>query len=80
MSGTVTSTLATLVQVMGEEALPIKNPHKNVNQYTTEWHRARHRQWGAAETAVRHPFMHDLMIAKVGGPVTLVTPREGNWL
>jgi len=75
-SGTAYTMLATLVQVMGEEKAfaYFKNLHKNVNQYTKSGI-APSQAVGRGETAVGISFMHDLMIAKVGGfPVTLVTP------
>ena len=78
-SGTAYTMLATLVQVMGEEKAfaYFKNLHKNVNQYTKSGI-APSQAVGRGETAVGISFMHDLMIAKVGGfPVTLVTPCEG---
>ena len=43
-----------------------KNLHKNVNQYTKSGI-APSQAVGRGETAVGISFMHDLMIAKVGG-------------
>ncbi|MBL8310034.1 MAG: ABC transporter substrate-binding protein [Burkholderiales bacterium] len=78
-SGTAYTMLATLVQLMGEEKAfaYFKSLHKNVNQYTKSGV-APSQAVGRGETLVGISFMHDLMIAKVGGlPVTIVTPCEG---
>lgn len=78
-SGTAYTMLATLVQLMGEEKAFtfMKAMHKNVNQYTKSGV-APSQAVGRGETLIGVSFMHDLMIAKVGGfPVTIVTPCEG---
>lgn len=78
-SGTAYTMLATLVQLMGEEKAftYFKGLHKNVNQYTKSGV-APSQAVGRGETLIGISFMHDLMIAKVGGlPVTIVTPCEG---
>ena len=78
-SGTVYTTLATLVQIMGEKAAfdYLKALHKNINQYTKSGS-APVKAAGRGETVVGIVFMHDAVaVAAAGFPVKAVAPCEG---
>ena len=78
-SGTAYTTLATLVQLMGEdEAFKyLKALHKNINQYTKSGS-APIKAAGRGETTVGIVFMHDAVAqAAAGFPVKPVAPCEG---
>jgi iron(III) transport system substrate-binding protein len=78
-SGTSYTTLATLVQLFGEEEAfdLLKAMHKNVNQYTKSGS-APIKAAAVGETTIGITFMHD-MIAQIkqGANVTVVSPCEG---
>ncbi|PKR58388.1 ABC transporter substrate-binding protein [Thalassospira lohafexi] len=78
-SGTSYTTLATLVQLFGEEEAFdfLKEMHKNVNQYTKSGS-APIKAAAVGETTIGITFMHD-MIAQIkqGADLTVVSPCEG---
>ena len=78
-SGTSYTTLATLVQLFGEEEAFafLKEMHKNVNQYTKSGS-APIKAAAVGETTIGITFMHD-MIAQIkqGANLTVVSPCEG---
>ncbi|HEX6143838.1 MAG TPA: ABC transporter substrate-binding protein [Geminicoccaceae bacterium] len=78
-SGTAYTTLATLVQLFGEdEAFELmKEMHKNVNQYTKSGS-APIKAAARGETTIGITFMHDMVTQVVEGfPVEIVSPCEG---
>jgi iron(III) transport system substrate-binding protein len=78
-SGTAYTTVATLVQLMGEEPAVayLKALHKNVNQYTRSGP-APARNTARGETTVGVMFLHDAVAEAVEGfPVKTVAPCEG---
>jgi len=78
-SGTAYTTLATLVQIFGEdEAFELlKAIHKNVNQYTKSGS-APIKAASQGETMIGITFMHDMVTEKVQGfPIEIVSPCEG---
>jgi iron(III) transport system substrate-binding protein len=78
-SGTAYTLLATMIQLMGEEAGfdYLKKLHRNVNQYTKSG-AAPAKATSLGETLVGITFMHDLVTMVVeGGPVKVVAPCEG---
>ena len=78
-SGTAYTTLATLVQLMGEDDAfkYLKALHKNINQYTKSGS-APIKAAGRGETTIGIVFMHDAVAkAAAGFPVKPVAPCEG---
>lgn len=78
-SGTSYTMLATLVQLMGEDAAfdYLKQLHANISQYTKSGS-APIRAAATGETAIGIVFMHDAVQAAVtGGPIVTVAPCEG---
>ncbi len=78
-SGTSYTTLATLVQIFGEDdAFDFyKKMHKNINQYTKSGS-APIKATARGETAIGITFMHDMVTQKVNGfPIEIVSPCEG---
>jgi iron(III) transport system substrate-binding protein len=78
-SGTAYTLLATMVQLMGEEAgfAYLRKLHRNVNQYTKSG-AAPAKATGLGETLVGIVFMHDLVTMSVEGmPIKVVAPCEG---
>ncbi len=78
-SGTAWTTLATLVQLMGEDKAfeYLKGLNQNIDQYTTAG-AAPAQATGRGETMVGIAFQHDLIdAAKVFGKVKVVSPCEG---
>jgi len=78
-SGTAYTMLATIVQLMGEDAAFawLKGLHKNVNHYTRSG-AAPGRAAATGETLVGIIFLHDGVTQKVtGAPIELVAPCEG---
>ena len=78
-SGTAYTMLATIVQVMGEDAAftLLKGLHRNVNQYTRSG-AAPGRATATGETMIGIIFLHDGVTQKVtGAPIELVAPCEG---
>jgi iron(III) transport system substrate-binding protein len=78
-SGTAYTTLATLVQIFGEdEAFELlKAMHANVNQYTKSGS-APIKAASQGETMIGITFMHDMVTEKVQGfPIEIVSPCEG---
>ena len=78
-SGTAYTMLATMVQLMGEDAGfdYLKALHKNINQYTKSGS-APIKAAGLGETTVGIVFMHDAVaVAAAGFPVATVAPCEG---
>ncbi|HSR71856.1 MAG TPA: ABC transporter substrate-binding protein [Kiloniellales bacterium] len=78
-SGTAYTTLATLVQLFGEdEAFEfMKAMHKNVNQYTKSGS-APIKAAARGETTIGITFMHDMVTQVVSGfPIKIVSPCEG---
>ena len=78
-SGTAYTTLATLVQLMGEKDAftYLKALHRNVNQYTKSGS-APVKAAGAGETLIGIVFMHDAVaVADAGRPIKTVAPCEG---
>jgi iron(III) transport system substrate-binding protein len=78
-SGTAYTTLATLVQIFGEDAAfdLLKAMHKNVNQYTKSGS-APIKAAALGETTIGITFMHDMVTEKVQGfPIEIVSPCEG---
>lgn len=78
-SGTAYTTLATMVQLFGEDGGfdYMKALHKNINQYTKSGS-APIKAAGLGETAIGIVFMHDAVSQAVAGfPVVVVAPCEG---
>ena len=78
-SGTSYTTLATLVQLLGEEAgfSFLKNMHKNINQYTKSGS-APIKSAARGENAIGIVFIHDAVTQSVKGmPIKAVAPCEG---
>lgn len=78
-SGTSYTTLATLVQIFGEEEAfdLLKAMHANVNQYTKSGS-APIKATARGETTIGITFMHDMVTQVVNGfPVEIVAPCEG---
>ncbi|MCG6884862.1 MAG: ABC transporter substrate-binding protein [Silicimonas sp.] len=78
-SGTAYTTLATMVQLFGEDEgfEFMKGLHKNINQYTKSGS-APIRAAGLGETTIGIVFMHDAVAQTVAGfPVKAVAPCEG---
>lgn len=78
-SGTAYTTLATIVQLFGEEGgfEFMKGLHANINQYTKSGS-APIKAAGRGETTVGIVFMHDAVKQAVSGfPITVVAPCEG---
>ena len=78
-SGTAYTTLATMVQLFGEDEgfEFMKSLHKNINQYTKSGS-APIKAAARGETTVGIVFMHDAVAQAVSGfPVTVVAPCEG---
>lgn len=78
-SGTAYTTLATIVQLFGEDEgfEFMKGLHKNVNQYTKSGS-APIKAAGLGETTIGIVFMHDAVKqAAAGFPVKVVAPCEG---
>jgi len=78
-SGTAYTMLATIVQLMGEDAgfEYMKALHKNINQYTKSGS-APIKAAGLGETTIGIVFMHDSVAQSAAGfPVVTVAPCEG---
>jgi iron(III) transport system substrate-binding protein len=78
-SGTAYTTLATIVQLFGEDKGFdwLKGLHKNVNQYTKSGS-APIKAAARGETTLAITFMHDMVTQVVSGfPVKIVAPCEG---
>ena len=78
-SGTSYTTLATLVQIFGEEDAfdLLKAMHANINQYTKSGS-APIKATARGETTIGITFMHDMVTQVVNGfPVEIVAPCEG---
>lgn len=78
-SGTAYTTLATIVQVFGEEAgfEFMKGLHKNINQYTKSGS-APIKASARGETTLAIVFQHDMVTQAVKGfPIKIVSPCEG---
>jgi iron(III) transport system substrate-binding protein len=78
-SGTSYTTLATLVQIFGEDKAfeLMKAMHKNVNQYTKSGS-APIKAAARGETTIGITFMHDMVTQVVNGfPIEIVAPCEG---
>ncbi|EDP65014.1 iron ABC transporter iron-binding protein, putative [alpha proteobacterium BAL199] len=78
-SGTAYTTLATIIQIMGEEKGfdYMKALHKNINQYTKSGS-APIKAAARGETTVGIVFLHDAVTQVVSGfPVVVVAPCEG---
>ncbi|MBA3911482.1 MAG: iron ABC transporter substrate-binding protein, partial [Rhodobacter sp.] len=78
-SGTAYTTLATMVQLFGEEGGfdYMKRLHANINQYTKSGS-APIKAAGQGETLIGIVFMHDAVAAAVAGfPIVTVAPCEG---
>jgi iron(III) transport system substrate-binding protein len=78
-SGTAYTVVATLVQLMGEDAAfaYLKGLHRNVNQYTRSGP-APARNAARGETAIGIMFLHDAVAEAVEGfPVKTIAPCEG---
>lgn len=78
-SGTSYTMLATMVQLMGEDAAfdYLKKLHKNVNQYTKSG-AAPAKSVAQGETMLGITFQHDLLTEVIAGaPVSIVAPCEG---
>lgn len=78
-SGTAYTMLATVVQLMGEDAAfdYLKKLHRNVNQYTKSG-AAPAKSAAQGETMLGIAFQHDLLVEVVSGAsVAIVAPCEG---
>jgi len=78
-AGTAYTALATLVQLMGEDAAfdYLKKLHRNINQYTKSG-AAPAKALSLGETAVGINFQHDLVpFVLQGAPMKIVSPCEG---
>ena len=78
-SGTAYTTLATMVQLFGEDDgfQYMKDLHKNINQYTKSGS-APIKAAGLGETTVGIVFLHDAVAQAVAGfPIKVVAPCEG---
>ncbi len=78
-SGTAYTTLATMVQLFGEDEgfEFMKGLHKNINQYTKSGS-APIKAAGLGETTIGIVFMHDAVAQAVAGfPIKVVAPCEG---
>jgi iron(III) transport system substrate-binding protein len=78
-SGTSWTMLATIVQIMGEDAGfdYLKQLHKNINQYTKSG-AAPAQAVSQGETMLGITFMHDMVTFAVqGAPIKVVAPCEG---
>lgn len=78
-SGTAYTTLATIVQVFGEDAgfEFMKGLHKNINQYTKSGS-APIKASARGETTLAIVFQHDMVTQAVKGfPIKIVSPCEG---
>jgi len=78
-SGTAYTTLATLVQIFGEEEAfdLLTRMHANVNEYTQSGS-APIKAAAQGETAIGITFMHDMVTQVVQGfPIEIVAPCEG---
>ena len=78
-SGTAYTTLATMMQLFGEDGGfdYMKSLHANINQYTKSGS-APIKAAGRGETTVGIVFMHDAVKQAVAGfPITVVAPAEG---
>ena len=78
-SGTAYTTLASMVQIFGEDEgfEFMKGLHANINQYTKSGS-APIKAAGRGETTVGIVFMHDAVAQAVAGfPITVVAPCEG---
>jgi len=78
-SGTAYTTLATMVQLFGEDGGfdYMKRLHANINQYTKSGS-APIKAAGLGETAIGIVFMHDAVAQTVAGfPIVTVAPCEG---
>ena len=78
-SGTAYTTLATMVQLMGEDKGfdYMKALHKNINQYTKSGS-APIKAAGLGETTIGIVFMHDAVAQTAAGfPIVTVAPCEG---
>ncbi len=78
-SGTAYTTLATIVQIFGEEKgfEFMKNLHKNINQYTKSGS-APIKAAARGESTIGITFMHDMVTQVVSGfPIEIVAPCEG---
>jgi iron(III) transport system substrate-binding protein len=78
-SGTAYTMLATMVQLMGEDAgfEYLKALHKNINQYTKSGS-APIKAAGLGETTIGIVFMHDAVAQSAAGfPIVTVAPCEG---
>ncbi len=78
-SGTAYTTLATIVQLFGEEKgfEWLKGLHKNINQYTKSGS-APIKAAARGETTLAITFMHDMVTQVVSGfPIKIVAPCEG---
>ncbi len=78
-SGTAYTTLATIIQLFGEEGGFdfMKGLHKNINQYTKSGS-APIKAAARGETTIGIVFMHDAVKQAVKGfPITVVAPCEG---
>ncbi len=78
-SGTAWTTLATILQLMGEEPgfAYLKKLHANINEYTKAG-AAPAQSAGKGETLIGIAFQHDVIdVAKRNFPVQVVSPCEG---
>ncbi len=78
-SGTAYTTLASMIQIFGEDEgfEFMKGLHANINQYTKSGS-APIKAAGRGETTVGIVFMHDAVAQAVAGfPITVVAPCEG---
>ena len=78
-SGTAYTTLATVVQLMGEDKAFewLKALHENINQYTKSGS-APIKAAARGETTIGIVFQHDAVTQKVEGfPIAVVSPCEG---
>ncbi|MBT8474677.1 MAG: ABC transporter substrate-binding protein, partial [Alphaproteobacteria bacterium] len=78
-SGTAYTTLASIVQIFGEDEgfEFMKGLHANINQYTKSGS-APIKAAGRGETTIGIVFMHDAVAQAVAGfPITVVAPCEG---